>query len=141
VTPDHVVTASINSAFGRPHTAEEIATTMQRVVERVQHIPDVRAAGAGTSLPPATSRLMMSLKRKGADVDYVASAVSCTPGYFQALGIRLVKGRFFTAADDVQHLPVLILSTSTARRLFGDADPPGQAMGIPKFRYMLAARA
>jgi putative ABC transport system permease protein len=137
VVPEHVITASINVAFGRKHTAEEVAVTMQRVVERVLQVPGVRSAGAGTSLPPDASRLMMSLKRKSDNVDYVASAVSCTPGYFQSLGIRLLKGRFFTAADDAQHPPVIIVSATTARHLFGDADPIGQTFGIPKFRYRL----
>jgi predicted permease len=135
VTPDHVLTASINTAFGRPHAPEEIAATMLRVVERLQGTPGVRAAGAGTSLPPNMSRLGMSLRRKTENVDYLASAVSCTPGYFQALGIHLLKGRFFTAADDAQHPPVIILGATTARHLFGADDPIGQTFTVPKFQY------
>jgi putative ABC transport system permease protein len=137
VVSDHVLTASINVAFGRKHTAEEVAVTMQRVVDRVQQVPGVLAAGTGTSLPPDASRLMMSLKRKSDNVDYIASAVSCTPGYFQALAIRLLKGRFFTAADDARHPPVIIVSATTARRLFGGIDPIGQTFTVPKFRYRL----
>jgi putative ABC transport system permease protein len=137
VTPAHVITASINTAFGRPHSADEIAGTMLRVIDRVQQIPGVRAAGAGTSLPPDTSRIMMSLRRKSDDVDYLASAVSCTPGYLQALGIRLLKGRFFTTADDPQHPPVVIVSATTARHLFGTGDPIGQTFNVPKFQYSL----
>ncbi len=137
VMPHDVMTASVNVALGRPHSAAEVATTMQRVVERVQQVPGVRAVGAGTSLPPDTSRIRMSLKRKAGDVDYVASAVACTPGYFQALGIRLVKGRFFTASDDPQHPPVIIVSAETARHLFGDVDPLGQTLGVPKMPYSL----
>jgi putative ABC transport system permease protein len=135
VTPDHVVTASINTQFGRPHTADEIAGTMARVIDRVTRIPGVVAAGAGTSLPPDTSRLMLTLKRKSDDIDYVASAVSCTPGYFRSLGMRLMKGRFFTDADDPQHPPVIVVSALTARHLFGEADPIGQTFDIPKFQY------
>src|SRR5205814_1996221 len=96
VTPEHVTTATINAGIGRPHSGEDIASTMQRVVERMEQVPGVRAAGVGTSLPPDAGRLTMTLKRKGNDVDYAASAVSCTPGYLQALGIRLVEGRLFT---------------------------------------------
>jgi putative ABC transport system permease protein len=135
VTPDHVLTASINTAFGRPHSADEIAGTMLRVIDRVEAIGGVQAVGAGTSLPPDTSRLMMTLKRKGDEVDYAASAVSCTPGYFQALGIRLLKGRFFAASDDPLHSPVIILSATTARHLFGTDDPIGQTFAVPKFSY------
>jgi ABC-type antimicrobial peptide transport system permease subunit len=48
-----------------------------------------------------------------------------------------LKGRFFTAADGAQHPPVIIVSAMTAQRLFGDADPLGQPMGIPKYQYRL----
>ena len=140
VVTEHVTTASINVAFGREHSAEEVAATMQRVVDRVQQMPGVLAVGAGTSLPPNTSRLMLTLRRKSDNADYIASAVSCTPGYFQALGIRLLKGRFFSGADDAQHPAVIIVGATTAQRLFGDADPLGQTMAIPKFRYRLTTQ-
>ena len=139
VMPEHVLTASINVALGRPHTAQEIEATMQRVVERVGQVPGVQAVGAGTSLPPDTSRLRLTLKRKGDQVDYLASAVVCTPDYFRALGIRLIEGRFFTNADDALHPAVVIVSATTARHLFGDADPLGQTMNIPKMPYTLTA--
>jgi len=57
VSTDHVLTASINTAFGRPHSADELATTMLRVVDQVRRIPGVHAAGLGTSLPPDSSRI------------------------------------------------------------------------------------
>lgn len=135
VSPDHVMTASINAAIGSPHTAPELASTLERIVERVQAIPGVESAGASTSLPPDQSRLMMSLGRSHDDISYVASAVSCTPGYFHALGMRLVEGRFFTGDDDARHPPVIIVSATTARHLFRDKDPIGQTLGIPKFPY------
>jgi putative ABC transport system permease protein len=112
---------------------------MLRVIDAVQQMPGVRVVGAGTSLPPETSRLMMSLRRKSDDVDYVASAVSCTPGYFHALGIRLRKGRLFTDVDDAQHPPVVIVSATTARHLFGTDDPIGQTFHVPKFQYRLSS--
>jgi len=141
VTPEHVTTAAINAGIGRPHSGEEIAAVMHRVVEQLEQEPGVRAVGVGTSLPPDVSRLTMTLKRQGNEVDYAATAVSCTPGYLQALGIRLVNGRLFTTADDAQHPPVMIVGATTARHLFGDSDPIGQTMTIPKFRYKLASGA
>jgi putative ABC transport system permease protein len=138
VMPEHVTTATINLGIGRQHSGAEIVATMQRIVDQVGHVPGVRAVGVGTSLPPDTSRLTMTLKRRGHDVDDAASAVSCTPGYLQALGVRLLHGRLFTEADDAQHPSVMIVSATTARHLFGDTNPLGQTMDIPKFRYKLA---
>ena len=39
-----------------------------------------------------------------------------SPDYFKALHIRLIKGRFFTQADDASRLPVAIINESVARR-------------------------
>jgi putative ABC transport system permease protein len=137
VTPEHVTTATLNLGIGQQHAGVDIATTMQRVIDKVEQVPGVHAVGVGTSLPPDTSRLAMTLRRKGNVADYAASAVSCTPGYFQALGVRLLQGRLFTEADDAQHPPVMIISATTARHLFGEGNPLGETMGIPKFRYKL----
>ena len=139
VSPDHVMTASVNAAFGRPHTAPELASMLQRVVDRVQAIPGVESVGASTSLPPSQSRMMMSIIPPGSTVELFASAVSCTPGYFHALGMRLIKGRFFTVDDDAQHPAVIVLGQSTARHLFGEKEPLGQTLGIPRFPYALTA--
>jgi len=46
-----------------------------------------------------------------------------------------LKGRFFTEADDAQHPPVIIVSATTARHLFGNDDPIGQTFAVPKFQY------
>jgi predicted permease len=93
----------------------------------------VRAAGAGSSLPPDTSRFRITLKRSGDAVNYQAAAVPATPGYFSALQMRLLKGRFFTDADDDAHPPVMIMSEDTARRFFGD-DALGRTMTLPQLR-------
>ena len=44
-----------------------------------------------------------------------------SPGYFQAMRMRLAVGRFFDAQDDEKHPPVLVVDTLLARSTF-----PGQ---------------
>lgn len=139
VSPDHVVTASLVTAVERPHTARELASTLQGVVEHLQQLPGVEAAGASTSRPPDSSDLLLTLKPVGRQAGYAATAVSCTPGYFHALGMRLVKGRLFTADDDARHRLVMIVGATTARHLFGEKDPIGQTFMIPVFPYLLTA--
>jgi predicted permease len=134
VVTDHVLTSSLSMGFGeRPSDAQTIAR-IDRIIERVRGLPGVRAVGAGTSLPPSVSRMRVTLRRSGDVVDYQAAAVPATPGYFSALQMRLVKGRFFTDADDDRHPPVLILSEDTARRFFGGDDPIGRTMSMPVVR-------
>ena len=131
VTTDHVVTASLNLAFGGRPTDAQTLDRVEHVIERIRTVPGVRAVGVGTALPPNASRIVLTLRRTGEAVDYQAAGVPATPGYFQALGMRLVKGRLFTDEDDLNHPPVMIMSVETARRFFGDGDPIGRKMSLP----------
>ena len=132
VSTDHVATASLNFALGQSPSQEEVARRTQQLLDRIGRIPGVQTAGVGTSLPPQTSRLQISLKLKGDNVDYAAAAVPVSPGYFSALHIRLVQGRLFTEADDASHPDVMIMSEDTARRFFGPGDVIGRTMELPR---------
>ena len=131
VTTDRVASASLNMAFGGRPPDAQVLDRIDRVIARVAALPGVQAVGVGTSLPPNASRLRLTLRRAGDSVDYQASGVAVTPGYFDALGFRLVKGRLFTAADDLKSPHVMIMSVDTAHRFFGDGDPIGRTMSLP----------
>jgi putative ABC transport system permease protein len=134
VTTERVATASLNLAFASRPPDAQVLERIDRVIERIGALPGVQAAGVGTSLPPNASRIRLTLRRAGDSVDYQASGVAVTPGYFDALGFRLVKGRLFTAADDLNRPHVMIMSLDTARRFFGEGDPIGRTMSLPTLR-------
>jgi predicted permease len=135
ISTDHVVTASMNVSFGGRPTDAQTAVRFGRVVERIRALPGVRTVGLGTGLPPSNNRIRLTMRgRNGDQVEYQASAVAVTPGYFQALGVRLVQGRLFTDQDDLDHAPVMIMSVDTAKRLFGDDNPIGGTMTLPGTR-------
>lgn len=50
------------------------------------------------------------------------------PGYFKTMRVSLLRGREFTDADTAQAPRVVIVSQSTAKKLWGDADPLGHAL-------------
>jgi putative ABC transport system permease protein len=133
VKSDHVLTASLDLAFGNRAKDADTLARIDRVLERMRAMPGVRAVGVGTSVPPSTSRLRITLRRSGDATDYQAAAVPVSPGYFSAMQMRLLKGRFFTESDDSQHQQVMIMSEDTARRFFGEGDPIGRTMNLPTF--------
>jgi putative ABC transport system permease protein len=137
VVTNRVVTASMNLAVDRElGAAQQIALT-NRVLEQFRRLPGVEAVGVGTSLPPNESRMLLTMR--GADaIDYQAAAVPSTPGYFQALSVRLLKGRFFTDSDDADHPPVMIMTSDTAKRFFGEGDPIGRTLLLPVLRDGIA---
>ena len=57
-----------------------------------------------------------------------------SPGYFATMGIRLVRGRLFTAQDDRNSPGVVVVSESTARRLWPGRDPLGQRLVHDSYR-------
>ena len=133
VQVDHVVTASMDLSLNRDLTSTQQIAVVNRVVDDIRTLPGVTAVGIGTVLPPSESRIVLTLRGDNA-ISYQAAAIPATPGYFQALGIRLLKGRFFTDADDENHPPVMIMSADTARHFFGEGDPLGRTLSLPVFK-------
>ena len=100
VDVEHAVTASMSLSLNRDLSSAQQIDVVNRVLEDVQTLPRRQhALGIGTVLPPTESRIVLTL-RGDQGLSYQAAAIPATPGYFPALGVRLLKGRFFTDADD-----------------------------------------
>ena len=99
------------------------------VLERVRAMPGVEAAGAGNMAPFAGSTAISGFTLPGettADGQPVqARALShwVTPGYFEALGMRLVDGRFPLAADLTSATRTLLVNASFVKTYFSDGRP------------------
>jgi predicted permease len=61
---------------------------------------------------------------------YNFRAQEVTAGYFDAMGIRVVRGRTFVQADSLASTAPIIIGTDFAARLFGSADPIGRRLRV-----------
>jgi hypothetical protein len=106
------------------------APYVSQVLERVRVLPGVQSAGIGSTLPPRVSPLQMGInvEVKGRSNFQVLTLASVTPGYFAALGARVVRGRTFTDGDVGGAGPVAVLSESAARHLFPNHDLVDRAL-------------
>lgn len=115
-----------------PHTAA--AAFSRQVVERLRQIPAVRAAGLVTNVPLTTSRLSVPVTFEGRAArpgeDVTADYDAVTPGYFQAIGARLLRGRWLAETDDAAAPKVLVISKAMAGRYWPAADPIGQRLSF-----------
>ena len=132
VTTGRVMSVQINLAMGRTlENVERIALT-GRVVERVTALPTVEAAGAANGLPPNQTRMSYYFEDEAATLGeprtHRLTLLNPTAGYFEALGIPLVRGRFFSSRDTAESPPVVILSESSSRLLFGTVDAVGRVL-------------
>jgi predicted permease len=108
------------------------AAATAETVRLIRAIPGVLAAGAGSALPPETAQRATRFEVEGRPPsdDDSAYFVAATPGYFEALGTRVLEGRAFTDADRADSPPVAAISRGLARRLFPDGQPVGRRIKL-----------
>lgn len=130
---DHVLTMRL-TVPPEKYSPEEIQAFFQDLSQRVEGLPGVRAAAAGLQYPGvAFSRRNFSVEGAPPSSDGSsprALATIVTHGYFDALGIPVVRGRSFNASDGPGGLPVAVVNESAARVLFPGRDPLGQRLRL-----------
>jgi putative ABC transport system permease protein len=100
---------------------------------RVSAIPGVRSAALTMSLPIDGSQWDTGFQVDGKPVpppgqQLTAAYTPVSANYFETLGIRLVRGRVFTAADTTDSAPVIVINESLARRIWPGEDPLGKRL-------------
>jgi putative ABC transport system permease protein len=104
------------------------------LLERIRNLPGVQAAGVTHSMP-LVGDYVLGFNIEGrphidpADLPNT-NYYAVTPDYFRAMGIRLVRGRVFTAQDDARAPRVAIINETMARQFFPNEDPIGKRMNI-----------
>jgi len=103
---------------------------VSRVLEEVQSIPGVQAAGVG-HVAPFNSDWVVSIivdgrPRPAPGESLSTNYYSVTPQYFKAMGIPLKSGRLFADSDTKDSPRVAVISESFAKRLFPNEDPIGK---------------
>ena len=133
---DRVLTAMINLAparYGEP--ARQVAF-IEELVRRVQTIPGVNAAGVTQTLPLTGINDQGGFLVEGwpdpspGNQQPHANRPHVSPGYFAAMGIRLIDGRLFDARDRADSLPVAVVSDVAARTYWPGVNPIGRRLAI-----------
>jgi hypothetical protein len=143
--PDGVVVAQVFPPQGA--TAARLTTITRDVVQRVRALPGVTSAGAGNMMPFSESTYVASVQvppPPGGDrpAREIAYFYQVTPGYIEALGVRLVAGRLLDDRDDRPDVRRVVVNEEFVRRSLGsgpavgrllpqvDAKPPVEIVGV-----------
>jgi putative ABC transport system permease protein len=126
--PSGVLTARLQMPGARYPRAEGAPEFIQRVLQRVQSLPGVQVAGATNAAPLSRGANQNGTKPEGnaQNLEPLADIMQVTPGYFGALGVRLLGGRDFSWQDGAQTEPVLIVDDVYARTVWPNQDPVGK---------------
>ena len=102
----------------------------ERLAKELQAAPGVEAAAIGDNVPLSGSNSSSPYARVEGNPGPVNQRPlgltrAISPGYFRTLGIPLLSGREFTERDGTDQPLVVILSNSTAKKLFPNENPIG----------------
>jgi predicted permease len=127
---DRVLTLGVSPARARYPRPEAMIGLYDEVLESIRGLPGVAAAGAVRKLPLASELGDWGLQVEGyappPGEKVQGDWQIATPGYFEAMGIRLRRGRLFTAADRRDAPPVMVISEAMAQRFWPGRDPIGR---------------
>lgn len=125
----HVLTLQTAVSGNRYKDRDLAAVLYSPELDRIRALPGVHAAGFMTYLPLSNGHASGSFDIIGAPQDVKhqphASLNSASEDLFQALGIPLLRGRFFSASDTQGSPRVAIVNDTLAQRYF----PGGNALG------------
>jgi putative ABC transport system permease protein len=128
--PAGLLTFRLTVSGGRNSTVDRRIPFFQQVPERIAALPGVRSVGGVDMLPLAGLGVGVAFSVEGRPAPLPSERPSgfwraVTPDYFRTMGIPLLAGRMFTAADTAQSPPVVIVNQTIAKRLWPGADPLG----------------
>ncbi len=109
---------------------------LDRVMQHVGGNREIETAAVSTGLPFGTTITPLALLSTpdkpilptGSYED--ALLIAATPGFFRTTGIPMLRGRGFDDRDDAAANPVIVLSESAARRVFGTSDVVGRQLQV-----------
>ncbi len=144
---DNIVTMDVSLPWVEdPKAKVSQGIFFSNLIDRLKQIPGVRKVGAASALPledgglPDGMFVLMTQNEVPKSVDGfgslsqqkerfgVADFCVATDGYFQVLGIPLIRGRIFDEHDGANSPHVAVISESLARDRWPNQDPIGHAI-------------
>ncbi len=130
---EQILTARVSLPRSGYPDNRRIAAFQQELLKSVQSAPGVQSAGFATYLPLSGTDNGWAFVIEGrpplpVGVYNGAKYRPASPGYFETIGIPLLRGRTFTFADTEDAPWVVIINQVMARKYWGEQDPVGQRL-------------
>jgi len=128
----NVMTLTVNLQDSIYRTAGQMKAFHTRTLAELSSLPGVVVAGAVDWLPLGDALAMGDFQVEGRlrPSGFIVDKPCVSPGYFRAMGIRLLRGREFTERDNKSAPGVVIVSQSVARTLWPGEDPVGKRISM-----------
>ena len=127
----HVITMAVRPSPVRYKEPKTEILYLQRILENVNSLPGVQAAGWVYTLPLTGNSTNGGIKIEGHPGDSPNVDKQYVEGnYFQAMSTPLLKGRFFDSRDNLNSPRVVIVNQTLAQKVFPNQDPIGKRIDV-----------
>jgi putative ABC transport system permease protein len=131
--PEHLLTMDIGLPDAR-YSAQQQYAFFDQLKTRLDALPGVRSSSAVYPLPLSNDNIQIVFEVEGrplakSDEPDAYSRIVET-GYFETVGIPLIRGRVFTRQDQEKSSQVVIVNQTLARTIFGKEDPIGKRIKL-----------
>ncbi len=130
--PERLLTLQLELPPVRYSADGQVRNFHQQLLARLETLPGVTGVASVNWLPLAGGPVDL-LRVEGepppppSEVPKTTTHV-VSSGYFRTMEIALLKGRYFTEADDQSAPEVLVINQALAKKLFGQQDPLGRRL-------------
>ncbi len=133
--PKNALTFNISLSNVSYASPTKIRTYFHEVLRRLEALPGVQAASVSSDLPMRDDSeifFYVADRPKPTQEQMLwAMFYLVSPGYKDAMGLQLIKGRFLTAQDNETAPQAIVIDEAMARGLFANEDPIGKSVIIP----------
>ena len=136
--PDHLLTMDVALPAAKyPEGSPQTRSFYRDLLRHISSLPGVENAGAVSILPLGGNFDTAGAEPEGfvhgpGETPYPERYI-VTPGYFSAMKLRLVRGRFLTQADGESAPLTVLISQTAAQRWWPNQDPIGRRVKLPGF--------
>lgn len=126
--PDHVLTMRLTLPRARYQEDDHRIAAYTELGQRIGDVAGVEAAGLISDIPLTSDREGTSFVFEGESdppegENRTINFATVTPGYFEAMGIRVLQGRDFDERDSPDGEPTIIVNEAFARVFLSQTDP------------------
>ncbi len=131
VQPEKIFTAALHYPKGRYKTADERKVFFNRFLPQLNSTPGVVSSTALIGMPllfaPSSD---VTIPGKPHKEHWDTEIEMCSEGYFQTLGVHLLRGRLLTDSDVESVHKVAVVNEQLARKYFPGEDPIGRQIKV-----------
>lgn len=130
--PDHLATLTVALSDTAYAKDEQQVAVQRQIVARLSSLPGIKSVGVSSVLPVSfngntTWMRIVGLPYNGEHNEVNQRDVSSA--FFTTLQAKLLRGRYFTDAEDASKPRVVIINQTLAKQYFPGEDPIGKKIG------------